>query len=87
MQHASAVRSWHLEKTNLLNFYSDTCFFKEIMPIENYFANVATATTELPLPLVFGLISDMLYSHTVDQKLYTKITDVYFVTHLSPSKC
>jgi hypothetical protein len=45
-QHAPAVRSWHLEKYSLLCFFFRHIFIKEIIHINNYFANTATGITE-----------------------------------------
>jgi hypothetical protein len=38
------VRSWHLQKSGLLRYFSDMCLLKEIIHIKSYFANVATIT-------------------------------------------
>jgi hypothetical protein len=43
-QHASAVRSWHLQQSSLLRFYSDIFFKETIRTYNKYFANVATVT-------------------------------------------
>jgi hypothetical protein len=77
--HASALSSWHLEKSSLLRYFSDTCSLEDIVHIESYLANVTTGTavtrTRLPEPHV-------IFRHLESENIY-KIIYIHIVTRLS----
>jgi hypothetical protein len=79
------IRSWHLEKSSLLCFSSDMYFFKEIIHIKNYFANIATITGMTTTTCTWLTKGHVLFRHfkSENQKLYMyKVIDIYIVTHL-----
>jgi hypothetical protein len=76
IQHTSAVRFCHLPVSSLLHISSETYFFKEIIHIKNYFANVATITDGMTATICAWLtMQHDIFRHFESKTVY-KIIDV-----------
>jgi hypothetical protein len=76
-QHASAVRSQHLEKPSMLYFSSD---FKETVYIKNYFVNFTTITVGTIITICTWLTEHVLFKQIESETIFKIVYECIF-TH------